>query len=181
MLQFWSITETTQKRQELLRLMVRSGKVCLTLGKDGKALVSGCARGCGVTHHGFCVWDCSLFCLSDLLHSHWSPPGTFFQPLLSARHPCCTTVIPLKTCSLSEIMGISTLASVLLLARHYVPFPMAFMFLLFNFHHLVRSVLTAHTHKRTGRHICTHMCEHTNVPERKLAHMQKYKLSSPGT
>ena len=71
-----------------------------------QALVSGCARGCGVTHHGFCVWDCSLFCVSDLLHSHWSPPGTFFQPLLSARHPCCTTVIPLRTCPLSEIAGI---------------------------------------------------------------------------
>ena len=93
-------------------------KVCLALGKDGKALVSGSIRGCGVTHHGFCVWDCSLFCVSDLLHSHWSPPGTFFRPLLSARYPCCTTVIPLRICSLRE---------------------------------------------------------------RKFAHMQKYKLSSPGT
>ena len=106
MLKFWSITETTQNRQGLLMLMVRSGKVCLALGKDGKALVSGCSKGCGVTHCGFCVWDCNLFCVSDLLHSHWSHPGTLFLPLLSARHPCCTTVIPLRTCSLSEITGI---------------------------------------------------------------------------
>ena len=90
----------------VLMLMVRSEKVCLALEKDGKALVSGCSKGCGVTHCGFCVWDCNLFCVSDLLHSHWSPPDTLFLPLLSARHPCCTTVIPLRTCSLSEITGI---------------------------------------------------------------------------
>ena len=62
-------------------------------------------------------WDCSLFCVSDPLQSHWSRPGTFFLPLLSARHPGCTTVIPLRNCSLSEITGIGTLAPVLLMAR----------------------------------------------------------------
>ena len=32
-----------------------------------------------------------------------------------------------------------------------------------------------------GTSMCTHACVHSNIPERKLAHMQKYKLSSPGT
>lgn len=109
-------------------------------------------------------WDCSLFCVSDPRHSHWSPPGTFFLPLLSARHPGCTTVIPLGNCSLSEITGIGTLAPVLLMAR-VCTFPMTFTVSLSNFHHLVRSVSTPHTHKHTVRcfsctyaHTC--LCTH---------------------
>ena len=85
-------------------LTVRSQKVCPVLEKDGKALVAGCSRVCGVIHCGFCVLGCSLFCVSDPLYSHWSPPGTFFLPLLLARHPRSTTVIPLRICSLSELM-----------------------------------------------------------------------------
>ena len=57
----------------------------------------------------------------------WSPPGIFLRRLLSARHPWCTILTPLRTCSFSEITEISTLASVLLLAGVYVPFPMTFM------------------------------------------------------
>ena len=64
--------ETSQKRQGVLVFMARSGKECLTLAKDGKALVAGCFRGYGVTHHSFCVWDYSLLCVSAPLHSHWS-------------------------------------------------------------------------------------------------------------
>ena len=32
-----------------------------------------------------------------------------------------------------------------------------------------------------GSHMHTHACVHTNIPDRKLADMHKYKLSSPGT
>ena len=55
MLQFWSITESTQKRQTLLMLMARSGKVFLALQKDRKAFVARWLRDCMVTHFGFCV------------------------------------------------------------------------------------------------------------------------------
>ena len=59
MLQFWSITESTQKRQTLLMLMlmlmVRSEKVFLALQKDRKAFVARWLRDCMVTHFGFCV------------------------------------------------------------------------------------------------------------------------------
>lgn len=55
MLHFWSITESTQKRQTLLMLMARSGKVCLALQKDRTALVAGWSRGFVVTHFGFFV------------------------------------------------------------------------------------------------------------------------------
>ena len=100
---------------------------------------------------------------SGLSSAHSS--GSFLLPLLSARHPGCTPVISLRTCLLSEITGIKSLASVLLLARVYVPFPKTFMFFLSQFHHLARSIPTAHTHKRTGRdfyvHVCTRMCVYT--------------------
>jgi len=93
-------------------------------------------------------------------------------------------VIPLRTCLLSEITGIESLASVLLLARVYVPFSKIFMFLLSNFHHLARSIPEAHTHKHTGRdfyaHVCTHMCVYTVTSLRGNAHVQNYKLSSLG-
>ena len=101
--------------------------------------------------------------VSRLLCTHWSPPGTLFLPLPSARHPGNTTVIPLRTCLLSELMGIDSLALVLLLARFYKPLPMTFMFSLFNSHHLARSVPTAHTHKPTGRCFCSYMCTHRRV------------------
>ena len=59
MLQFWSITESTQKRQTflmlMLMLMARSEKVFLALQKDRKASVAGWSRDCVVTHFGFCV------------------------------------------------------------------------------------------------------------------------------
>ena len=116
MLPCWSISETSHKWQVLLMLVVRSGKECPVFEMDGKAFVAACPRGCGVTHRGFCVWDCSLFCVLDPLHSHGWPPVNFFLPLLSARLPGCTTVIPLRNCSLSEITGIGTLAPALLMA-----------------------------------------------------------------
>ena len=114
MLPCWSISETSHKWQVLLMLMARSGKECPAFEKDGKAFVPACPR---VTHCSFHVWDCSLFCILDSLHSRWWPPGTFFLPLLSARCPGCTTIIPLRNCSLSEITGIGTLVPVLLMAR----------------------------------------------------------------
>ena len=55
MLQWWSISKTSEKRQRMLMLMARSGKESPELDKDRKALVVACPRGCGVTHHGFCV------------------------------------------------------------------------------------------------------------------------------
>ena len=127
MLQFWSITESTQKRQTLLMLMARSEKVFLALQKDRKASVAGWSRDCVVTHFGFCVWGCCLFCVLDPLNSHWSPTGTFLLSLLSAMHPWCTILTPRRICSLSEITGVGTLTSVFLLAGVYVPFPMTFM------------------------------------------------------
>ena len=117
MLPCWSISETSHKLQVLLMLMVRSGKESPVFEKDGKAFVAACPRSCGVTHCSFCFLDCSLFCVLDPLHSHWWPPGPFFLPLLSARCPGCTTVIPLRNCSLSEIIGNGTLAPVLLMVR----------------------------------------------------------------
>ena len=75
----------------------------------------------------------------------------------------CTTVIPLRTCLLSEITRFDSLASVLLLARDYVPFPKNFMFSLSNFYHLARSVAIAHTHKQTGRDFYVHMCTNIHV------------------
>ena len=90
MLQFWSITESTHKRQSLLMLMARPGKVCPALEKDGKALVAGWSRGCGVTHCGFCVWGCSLFCVLEPLNSHGRPQAfssglTFLRGILGAQ------------------------------------------------------------------------------------------------
>ena len=41
MLQFWSITETTQKRQGFLMLMVRSGKYAWHLGRMERPLYPG--------------------------------------------------------------------------------------------------------------------------------------------
>ena len=67
-------------------------------------------------------------------------------------------MILFRMCLLSEITGINSLASVLLLARVYVPFPKTFMYLLSNFHHLARSIPTAHTHKHTGRDFYVHTC-----------------------
>ena len=61
------------------------------------------------------------------------------------------------------ITGIDFLVSVLLLASVYVPFHKTFMFSLSNFHHLSRSVLTANTHKHTGRLFCTHTCTHMHM------------------
>ena len=72
-------------------------------------------------------------------------------------------MIPLRTCLLSEITGSDSLASVLLLARDYVPFPKNFMFSLSNFYHLARSVAIAHTHKRTGRDFYAQMCANIRV------------------
>ena len=53
--------------------------------------------------------------------------------------------------------------SVPLVARVYVPFPMTFLFLLSNFHHLARSVLIASNHKHTSRCFCVHMCTCVHV------------------
>ena len=55
MLQCWSISETSEKRQRVLMLMARSGKESLAFEKDRKALVAACPRGCVFTHYGFCV------------------------------------------------------------------------------------------------------------------------------
>ena len=71
----------------MLMLMARLGKESLTLEKDGKTLVAGCPRGCGSFTMASGFWDRSLFCVSTPLHSHWSSPGIFLLPLLSARHP----------------------------------------------------------------------------------------------
>ena len=95
---------------------VRERMLSILLEKDGKPFVAVCPRGCGVTHCGFCVWDCSLFCVLDSLHSHWWLSGTLFLPLLSARCPGCITLFPLRNCLLSEITGIGTVAPVLLMA-----------------------------------------------------------------
>lgn len=67
-----------------------------------KALVSGCSRAVGSPLWLLCLGLQPVLCLRSFC-TLWSPPDTLFLPLLSARHPCCTTVIPLRTCSLSEI------------------------------------------------------------------------------
>ena len=113
MLQWWSISETSEKRQRMLMLMARSGKESPEFDKDKKALVAACPRGYGITHHGFCVLGVQpVLCLGSSALLLVTP-----RHFLPARHPVCTTVIPLRNCSPNEITGIGTLAPVFLMAR----------------------------------------------------------------
>ena len=118
MLQCWSISETSEKRQRMLMLMASSGKESPGLDKDRKAFVAACPRGCGVTHHGFCVLGLQpVLCLGSSAISlvtprHFLPASPFCQA--SWVHHCNST---LRNHSLSEITGIGTLAPVLLMAR----------------------------------------------------------------
>ena len=132
-------------------LMAMSGKEIPEFDKDRKALVAACPRGCGITHHGFCVLGLQpVLCLRSSALSLVTPRHFLSASPFCQVHPGCTTVIPLRNCSLSEITGIGTLAPVLLMAR-VCTFPMTFTVSLSNFHHLVRSVSTPHTHKHTIR------------------------------
>ena len=94
MLPCWSISETSHKWQVLLMLVVLSGKECPVFEMDGKAFVAACPRGCGVTHRGFCVWNCSLFCLGSSALSLVAP-GQFLpaSPFCQASwvHNCYPT------------------------------------------------------------------------------------------
>ena len=104
--------------------------------------------------------DKSGIFISHRMQKMWVPDECGAEKLrLDTEH--LMTVIPPRTCLLSEITGSDSLASVLLLARDYVPFPKNFMFSLSNFCHLARSVAIAHTHKRAVRDFYAQMC--TNI------------------
>ena len=169
--------------------MARSGKECPALKKDRKALVAGCLRGAVGSPTVASVSGIAACSVSRLLCT--PTPGC-----LQALSSCLSLLpdilgaplIPLRACMLSEITeGIDSLASVLLLARFYVPFPMTVKFSLSKFHHLARSVPIAHTHKPTGRcfyaHMCTHMHGYTLTSLRCLyaCIYADVQVCSPGT
>ena len=109
-----------------------------------------------------------ILCLSSsALTDH--PLGAFLMSLHSSRDPGCSTILQFSTCSLSEIIGLGSLASVLLLARVYVPFPSTFMFSLSiitwlgqfqNLYAQVSCKVLLHTHVNTRAHL------HIHIPER---------------
>ena len=70
MLQCHCISETLHIRQGVLMLPAMTWKECPALKKDAKALISVCPKGCWLTHHSFCAWDCNLCLSSAALTDH---------------------------------------------------------------------------------------------------------------
>ena len=158
-------------------LMARTGKESPVFQKDRTPWQLHVQGAVGSPTMTSVYWNCSLFCVSDPLHSHWSPPGTFFLPLLSARHPGCTTVIPLRSCSLSEITGIGNPAPVLLMARACT-FPYGFY--VFPIQLLSPGQVSFYTSYSQAycqalfMHICTHMRVHTLTSLRGNLHIYRH-------
>ena len=95
MLQCWSISETSEKRQRVLMLMARSGNESLAFKKDRKALVAACPRDCVFTHYGFCVLGLQPIlrlgssALSLVTPRHFLTASPFYQA--SWVHHCNST------------------------------------------------------------------------------------------